>query len=300
MTELPLIEEGSAASQDERAAPFVQATVVRAQHPTSAHAGDAARVLPDGRIDGFVGGQCVEGSVATAAQDVLATGEPLLLRVLPDGAEPFPEVDGARTVVNPCLSGGAIEVFLTPVLPRPRIGVAGGAPVARALTDLLPALGFEACDVLNADVSPGLAALVVATHGHDEEDLVRAAIASEVAWIGLVASRTRGTSVLDSLGLDDEQRARVHTPVGLDIGARTAAEIALSIAAALVRARRLEGLQSPGLEAPAPAQVIDPVCGMTVTVTEGTPHVEHDGQDYWFCAPGCAARFREDLDRHAT
>ncbi len=97
---------------------FVQATVVRAQCPTSVRPGDSAVVLPDGSIEGFVGGQCAEGSVRTAALGVLASGEPLLLRILPEDGESFPESEGAVTVVNPCLSGGAIEVYLEPKLPR--------------------------------------------------------------------------------------------------------------------------------------------------------------------------------------
>src|SRR3954452_18699706 len=94
--------------------PFVHATVVRSQEPSSARPGDDAVVLSDGRIEGFVGGQCAEESVRAAALDSLATGESLLLRVLPDGGEHFPESPSARVVVNPCLSGGALEIFLEP------------------------------------------------------------------------------------------------------------------------------------------------------------------------------------------
>ena len=99
--------------------PFVHATVVRAQSPTSARAGDDAIILSDGTIEGFVGGQCAEESVRVAALDVLGDGEALLLRVLPAGDEGFPERPGAKVVVNPCLSGGALEVFLEPQLPPP-------------------------------------------------------------------------------------------------------------------------------------------------------------------------------------
>src|ERR1700712_655578 len=97
--------------------PFVHATVVRAQDPTSARAGDAAIVLADGTIEGFVGGQCAEGSVRSAALGALADGKTVLLRVLPDDAGSFPESPGAQVVVNPCLSGGAMEIFLEPLLP---------------------------------------------------------------------------------------------------------------------------------------------------------------------------------------
>ena len=113
--------------------PFVLATVVRAEMPTSARPGDAAIILADGSVDGFVGGQCAEESVKVAAMGVLASGEPLLLRVLPAEEEGFPERPGAQAVVNPCLSGGAIEVFLEPKLPAARIAVVGNTPIAEAL-----------------------------------------------------------------------------------------------------------------------------------------------------------------------
>ena len=99
--------------------PFVQATVVRAQEPSSAHAGDRAIVLADGSIEGFVGGQCAAGSVRTAALDALQSGVGVLLRVLPDSDDTFPQTPGASIVVNPCLSGGALEIYLEPLLPSP-------------------------------------------------------------------------------------------------------------------------------------------------------------------------------------
>ncbi|MCP5029805.1 MAG: XdhC family protein, partial [Actinomycetia bacterium] len=124
----------------EQRRPFVQATVVRAQCPTSARPGDAAVVLPDGAIEGFVGGQCAEGSVRVAALDVLRDGESVLLRILPDDGEDFPESPGALTVVNPCLSGGALEVYLEPKLPAPVLVVVGQTPIAAALADFGPLL----------------------------------------------------------------------------------------------------------------------------------------------------------------
>jgi xanthine dehydrogenase accessory factor len=99
--------------------PFVHALVVRAQEPTSALAGDAAIILDDGSIEGFVGGQCAESSVRAAALDTLRDGRSLLLRVLPDNSLGFPDSPGALVVVNPCHSGGAVEIFLKPMIPSP-------------------------------------------------------------------------------------------------------------------------------------------------------------------------------------
>lgn len=290
-----------AAELSARRVPFVDATVVRAQHPTSAHPGDAAIVHADGTIEGFVGGQCVQESVVTAALEVLADDEPVLLRVLPDGAEPYPEVKGARSVVNQCLSGGAIEIFLTPRRPAPVVAVAGTTPVAAALEQLLGHVGIEARATDGVPDCQGATAVVVASHGHDEVETIRAALDADVPWIGLVASERRGESVLAAVGLGDDERARVHTPAGVELGARTAPEIALSITAAIVRAMRLEGLRAPtDVAVDAPVTVVDPICDMTVTVTPTTPHVHHDGEDVWFCAPGCAQAFRERIAQGAA
>ena len=274
---------------------FVQATVVRAQCPTSARPGDAAIVLPDGTIEGFVGGQCAEESVRVAALEVLDTGDPTLLRILPDDSEAFPNSPGAVTMVNPCLSGGAIEVFLEPKLPAARVVVVGTTPIAEALIALGQPLGF-AMDADAGNVA-GATAVLIASHGRGEEDAIRAALDAGVGFIGLVASHTRGNAVVESLGLNDEERHAVHSPVGVDIGARTAEEIALSILAAVVRAVRVDGLEAPKLDHDPirPDTAIDPVCGMTVTVGPDTAHLEHDGVDYWFCNPGCRTRHAEEL-----
>ena len=268
--------------------PFVHATVVRSQEPSSARPGDDAVILGDGRIEGFVGGQCAEESVRAAALDSLASGESLLLRVLPDGGEHFPESPSARVVVNPCLSGGALEIFLEPTLPAPLLAVVGSTPITDALVMMAGPLGFVGRQHEPGQLPPGATAVVVGTHGHGEAETIRAALDAGVGFVGLVASPKRGREVLASIELTDDERARVRTPVGLDIGARTPEEIALSILAELVQAVRREGLRAAaGEPTDVPQQVIDPVCGMTVVVGPDTPHYRDAEGDHWFCATGC-------------
>lgn len=278
--------------------PFVEATVVRAQCPTSARPGDAAVVLADGTIDGFIGGQCAEGSVRTAAMTVLGSGEALLLRVLPETTgDDESASDGAMTMVNPCLSGGAIEVFLEPKLPAARLGIVGSTPIAEALAALGSQLGFAITSAVDDQIDvDGCTVVIVSSHGRNEEEAIRAALHAGVGFIGLVASRTRGEAVVDALNITSDERKRIHTPVGIDIGAKTAEEVALSILAEIVRAIRHEHLTAPPSSAPQrPESAIDPVCGMTVTVTPTTAHLQADGQDFWFCNPGCRTRHAEDL-----
>ena len=277
---------------------FVLATVVRAQCPTSARPGDAAIVLPDGAIEGFVGGQCAESSVRTAALAALDDGESVLLRILPEGDDEFPDAPGSITTVNPCLSGGAIEVFLEPKLPASRVVVIGNTPIADALVTFGAPLGFamDHASQITADDLGGAVAVIVASHGRAEEETIRLSLDAGVGFIGLVASHTRGAAVVESLELRGEERQTVRSPVGLDIGARTAEEIALSILAEVVRAVRLEGLEAAGTdEVSRPATATDPVCGMTVTIADDTAHLHHDGVDHWFCNPGCRTRFAEEL-----
>jgi xanthine dehydrogenase accessory factor len=212
--------------------PYVQAVVVRAARPASVQVGAAALVHMDGTIEGFVGGHCAEPSVRLHALRVLETGEPLLLRIEP-GSGDQAAIDGAVTVHNPCISGGALEIFLEPHLPRPRLRVIGDTPIATALAELGRNLGY---DLAAGDPTVDDAAVVVASHGRDEEQALTAALEAGVPYVGLVASRKRGAAVVEALEAPDGHR--IHTPAGLDIGARTPEEIALSILAEIVASRR--------------------------------------------------------------
>ena len=274
--------------------PFVTATVVRAQQPTSAHPGDTAIVFSDGTIEGFVGGQCAQNSVREAARGALDSGESVLLRVLPDGAPTFPKTSGADVVVNPCLSGGAMEIFLEPTLPAHVLSLYGDTPIADAVVEFARVLDLDVVRVSAAEaVTPDATAVIIASLGGEEALTIRAALDAGVQYIGLVASRVRGAAVLEQLELTDSERARIHTPVGMYIGAKTPAEIALSIVVDVVRAIRLDGVSAGRREYAAGTTAVDPICGMTVTVTADTPHLEEDGVDVWFCSPGCLHKYEK-------
>lgn len=226
-----------------RRTPYVLATVVRVERPTSAKAGDRALVLPDGTVEGFVGGRCAESAVRDQALRLLASGESTLLRITPAPDDPASGpaaggVDGLVTVSNPCLSGGTLDVFLEAVIPPALVHVHGDGPVARALVEVGRAAGFDARPAGPADPpGPDAAAVVVAAHGRDEEAVLAAALRAGVPYVGLIASRRRGAAVVASL----DGGERVHTPAGLDIGARTAPEIALSVLAEILAERRSPG-----------------------------------------------------------
>jgi xanthine dehydrogenase accessory factor len=268
-------------------APFVIATVVRAARPTSVRPGDSALVLADGSVEGFVGGVCAAASVRLHAARALETGEAVLLRLVP-GAGPEEAVqDGVVVAHNPCLSGGSLEIFLEPQLAAPRIVVAGDTPIARALEKVARAAGY---DVLRGSaVSAQDAALVVASHGSDEEPALVRALEAGVAYVGLVASRQRGAAVRESLAVDDALRAVIHTPAGLDIGARTPEDVAISILAEIVAERRAA--------APQPVSASDPVCGMSVPADDSSVHLDREGERLYFCCEGCRTTYAA---RHAA
>ena len=262
--------------------PYVTATVVRAEKPTSAKPGDTALVLDTGEVHGFVGGECAQASVQAQAMLTLDEGLPVLLRITPD-AEGSPAAAGAITVHNPCLSGGTLEIFLEPTLPPALVAVHGDAPIARAVRELAEWLGFDVADEGTPD------AVVVATHGGDEGEVIGRALTAGVPYVALVASRRRGTAVLDGLDLAPGDRDRVHTPAGLDIGARTPREVALSILAEIVSLRPRP--RRPVAAAAPPPTAVDPICGMTVVAAEPTRHADRDGTRHWFCGPGCEQAF---------
>ena len=264
--------------------PFVTATVVRAAKPTSVRPGDSAVVLADGTIEGFVGGVCAQASVRLHAARALETGEAVLLRLLP-GTGDDDEADGVVVAHNPCLSGGSLEIFLDPQLAAPRIVIVGETPIARALDEVARAAGYAVARGEEPDASD--AALVVASHGDDAEAAALAGgLRAGVGYVALVASPRRGASVLEALDIDDALRAQVHTPAGLDIGARSPADIAVSILAQMIAERRAPVV--------VPQSAIDPICGMQVAISEATPNLCIGNERVYFCCDGCRARYAEE------
>ncbi len=301
-----------AADLNARREAYARALVVRAQAPTSAHPGDEAIITTDGNMSGFVGGQCAAETVRLAAVEAIGTGQSVLLRILPgDDPAGFPETDGARVSVNRCLSGGAVEVFVEPVLPVPILHVCGSTPVARAVVEQARLLGYEVTRSRLEDDAPaaplqvadllGARAVVVAVHGDGTEpDTIRAALDAGVPSVQLVASIRRSAGLLGDLDLTEAERARIHSPAGIRIGAVTPAEIAVSIMAQVIA--QVHEPEQPAVIAPAdpaavppvpeaPRQELDPVCGMSVLVTDRTPTVTIDGTPYWFCCNGCRDSF---------
>jgi xanthine dehydrogenase accessory factor len=279
--------------------PFVLATVVWRRAPTSGRTGAKAIVLADGTVHGFIGGACTEPTLVRQAREALADGRPRLLFL-----GPLDDLDGGLRegivrVPMACESEGALELYLEPVLPPPKVVVVGSSPLASTLATLADGMGWstevqddeEGLAALDAD---GGTAVVVATQGRFDEAAVQAALATDAGYVGLVASRRRAAAVVDWLresGVEAAELDRLHSPAGIDLGAVEHTEIAVTVLAELV-ALRAAGRLRVGIEAvPAPLEALDPVCGMTVAV-EGAHHVsELDGDTYYFCAASCKRTF---------
>lgn len=334
-----------AARLREEGVPFVLATVVRAERPTSARPGAKAIVLEDGEVRGFVGGTCVRPAVRRESLRALADGVPRLLRISPDAPPEGTEAEeGVLAEQMACVSGGALDIHLEPFLPSRKLLLAGSSPVVESLAALGEALGMEVRPAERveggaAGEEAGLAAaaagafVVVAGHGEGEWAALKAGLGGENArYVGLVASPRRAAAVrerLAGMGLSPEEIARLRSPAGLDLGAETPGEIAVSILAEIVEAersgKRAEAIsadrppaaapeppavpnETPAVPNETPAPVVegpgepvgislaptperrDPICGMTVSAD--SPHrTTRRGETFFFCCAGCRETF---------
>src|SRR5699024_4382657 len=193
-------------------APFVHATVVRAQAPSAAQPGDQAVIHTDGDIEGFVGGHCAAAAVRDTALDALENDRSVLLRILPDTTADFPTTPGAVVVVNQCLSGGALEIFLEPRLPPDVIHISGQTPIADSVAFFAEHVGFAVLRDNNAPT--GALAAIASIQGGDEPSAIERAITAGIPYIGLVASQKRGQDMIESMGLSAQDKQSVHTPAG--------------------------------------------------------------------------------------
>jgi len=268
--------------------PFVLATVVRSLKPASARPGDRA-ILHDNLQVGWVGGGCVHTSIEREARLALLDGSPRLVRLSP---EPHQE-DGIVSYPMTCHSGGTLEIYLEPVLPAPELLILGESPVASALAAFAEPLGFRVRTTLQsiANVADTWVVAAAMSSGEDHP-VIRAALELDVPYVAMVASRRRTSQLLEELrhdGVSEERIAKLKAPAGLDIGAATGAEIALSIVAEIVERRRARVPQVHTSELR--ATEIDPICGMEVDVATAKWTAERNGETFYFCAPGCHKAF---------
>jgi xanthine dehydrogenase accessory factor len=146
---------------------------------------------------------------------------------------------------------------------------------------------------------PSRAFVVVVTHGTFDEEALERALQSDARYVSLVTSRKRAGVIIDALrdrGVPEDRLRRLKAPAGLDIGAVTPDEIAISILAEIVQVSRNQVVQSgPSTDTLA----MDPVCGMAVEIASAKYRSNVSDRDFYFCGPGCKREFDRDPARFA-
>lgn len=307
--------------------PYALATVVWCARPTSAKPGAQALIQADGKIRGWIGGSCTQPiAIREAKRLLMSGGEPVLLKLGGPGSnqrEPLSDQatnsSDVRYFPMTCASGGALDIFIEPYLPQPRLLLIGDSPVNAALSQLAPVLDFNVIQTEETRLENSLlnenTFVLIATHGQYDEDTLAQVLPAPVAYVGMVSSPRRADACrayLRSTGLPEEQIARLKAPAGLDLGAREPAEIAASILAELIQLRRQHKQLTSGTDVPANSltppdqtqpvtvaqEAIDPVCGMTVEIAGARHTSEYAGQTYYFCCPACQREFVRQPEKY--
>lgn len=301
---------------------FAIATVVRYVAPISGKPGDKAIIFADGKMWGWIGGGCSQPAVVSEALKALQDGRPRLVRISPSkmaGEEGF--VGYTMT----CHSGGALDIYIEPVLPKPHIVILGRSPVAKALAELATVIGYaisvappEADErtFANAD---GLADgfdlsglnvtlqtfIVVSTQGEHDEEAMEQALRTKARYVAFVASKPKARRILEYLrekGIGADRLERVHAPAGLDLKAGSPEEIAVSILAEIVQVKASADPIAAG-EPPPPVmktKANDPICGMLVNTNEARYKSEYRGQQFYFCCAACQQSFEKEPERYVA
>ena len=302
-----------AAELERRGEAFALATVVRCEAPTSAKSGAKVLVREDGSVQGWVGGACAEPVVVREALQALRDGRPRLIGLYGEGGRALGRTEGLLEYGMTCHSGGTLEIYVEPYLPKPQLVLVGHGPVIETLATLGRAADFSIVtlgeDPLPAGLAPlGLtrrASVVVATHGDSDEEVLDRVLRTDAGYVSLVASRRRATAIIERLkqrGAPPEHLGRLKAPAGLDIGAVTPEEIAVSILAEIIQHRRGQKLGGAEPESPATVAVRiesrDPICGMTVDSVTAKYRSELSERTVYFCCRHCKEMFDQDPERY--
>lgn len=302
--------------------PFAVATVVRAEKPTSAKVGAKAIITEDGNLSGWIGGSCAEPTVKREAKKALEDGQPRLIRLCPPEKMGTAPQEGVIEIALTCISGGTLEIYIEPQLAQPHLVVVGHLATAEALVKLGKGLGwrisllglevtrerFPDADqwIDELDFSKVLVSknshVVVASHGNYDEDMLVAALRSEAPYVALIASKKRASAILEYLreaSLTPEQISRLKYPAGLDLGATTPEEIALTILAEIIQKRKAP--MNLALEQNEPVGTVeakDLICGMMVEISTAHFASEYNGKTYYFCSAGCKRSFDKEPGKY--
>ena len=298
---------------------FAIATVVRYVAPISGKPGDKAIIFADGEVWGWIGGGCARPAVVKEALKALQDGRPRLVHISPTATGEA----GIVAYNMSCHSGGTLDVYIEPVLPKPHILIMGRSPVGQTLAKLAKVVNYTVSlaapeakqetypevdrvqaglELKDLKISPQTF-IVVSTQGECDEEALENALRTDAAYVAFVASKIKAAKVLEYLsdrGLSAERLKQVRAPAGMDIGASSPEEIAVSILAQIVQLNRAQTI-NPEKPATVPVhEAKDPICGMTVNVTAAKHKSEYDGRAFYFCCASCKQQFDQQPDLFAV
>jgi len=340
---------------------FAIATVVGRQAPVSSHLGDKALIFEDGTLEGYIGGSCSREIVRRQALEALKTGKPRLVKITPEAAAKATLAQAEEVVVPmTCASEGAVEVYLEPQVGKAQLLIVGGTQIALSTAQIAARMSFMvtlACDqpelvgvtpdadiqVMSwKDLEPWLAAqnpsrtqVLIASQGHYDEDalVLLSKAMSDPAYLGLVASPKRGATVLENLeilGVPRPAFPGLKYPAGLDLGAKTPDEVAVSILAEMVMVKNAERqtpnaerqtlkaervvpvalepvalevvqtVQTALAEVPellSPGFALDPTSGERLEIAKAVS-AEYGGTTYYFSCANCRAKFLKNPQKY--
>ena len=305
---------------------YATAIIVRRKIPSSGKPGDKAIITSDGQIHGWIGGGCTRGIVLKEALLSIQDRKPRMVHISPSALES----DGPQTKLYTmtCQSGGEVEVYIEPVLPKPQILIFGTSHIAMALARIAKTMEYQVEVVMSntdANVFPEadqILALdefsaeneqrsnqyvVVCTQGERDAEALKQALALESNYLSFVASRRKANAIykeLRDMGATFDQLKTIKTPAGIDIGAKTPHEVAISILAQIIQDFRAE----PASEGTAEERVaqtmqngdyyINPVCQVPVLKSAAKHVLEHQGEKVYFCCDGCKVSFEQAPEKY--
>jgi xanthine dehydrogenase accessory factor len=309
--------------------PFVVATVVRYQAPSSGKPGDKAIINAEGKLWGWIGGGCAQPVVIKEALKALADGRSRMVRISPS---PAGSEEGTIDYTMTCHSGGALDIFIEPVLPRPHLLILGRSPVAQSLARLAKAIhysvsvaapeveieSFPDADMVRKDldlsqlkVTPQ-SYIVVSTQGECDEEALEQATRTHAAHIAFVASKVKAQKVFEYLrekGVSSERLQQVRAPAGLNIHASSPEEIAVSILAEIIQVRGSQAKSQDKSKTESKTKILlpvvnseahDPICGMLVDTATAKHKSEYQGRQFYFCCAGCKQSFDKQPGKYAV
>jgi xanthine dehydrogenase accessory factor len=301
--------------------PFAVAEVVRYLSPISGKVGDKAIVFADGTVWGWIGGGCAQPAVIKEALQALKDGRPRLVRISPSSSQE----EGIVAYNITCHSGGTLDVYIEPVLPKPHILILGRSPVGRTLAALGKAINYSVsvaapqadresypnADRVQADLDLSRVRIaphtfiVVSTQGECDEEALEQALKTNASYVAFIASKVKAAKVLQSIserGISTERLNQVRAPAGLNIRAGTEEEIAVSILAEIIQLSRSQAIEQNEITASLEQkeEARDPICGMTVGIRKTKYKSEFDGKPFYFCCGGCKQTFDRQPDKYVV